>query len=458
MNKNQKRIYLHKTLYYVMNLKIKTPSNPLNGTVIPPGSKAHSHRAFILAGFTEGASVLKKPLISGDLKVTIDTLKLLGVKITEIKEGSYVVSGKMNLTNESKEPIDCKNAGTTLRILTALSLLIDGGIIFKGEFLKRNRPILPLLESLVTLGAEYQLSKNILSIKRINKICNSIQIKGDISSQFITALLILCSLIKCEKMSVIKLNLTTPLVSYPYIKITLNLLEYFGINIIEKKDKNNLLSYIIETGQNLRTQIYEIPSDFSSAAFIIAATVLSPKDSKVIIKNLDFQDPQGDKKFIEIIRNMGAKIDILKEEKEIIIYGNISKYPLKGLEIDCKDIPDLFPILSVIGAFAEKKTVLFNADNLRFKESDRISVMARELRNKGVNVIEKSDGMIIHHCEKIIGSSINHEQDHRIAMACIIASLYSTTESEIDNIEIVKDSYPNFIDDLEKIGANIQKI
>ena len=102
-----------------MNLKIITPPNPLNGIIIPPGSKAHSHRAFILAGFSEGASVLKKPLISGDVKVTIDILKLLGIKITEIKEGSYVVSGKMDLTNKRKKPIDCKNAGTTLRILTS---------------------------------------------------------------------------------------------------------------------------------------------------------------------------------------------------------------------------------------------------------------------------------------------------------------------------------------------------
>ena len=314
------------------------------------------------------------------------------------------------------------------------------------------------MNALTKLGAEYNLVENKLSIKRKKGICGSINIKGDISSQFITALLIICALIKCKDTNIIKLNITTPLVSHPYVKITLNLLKTFGINIIEKRDDKNLFSYIIETGQILRTQIYEIPSDFSSAAFIIAAAVLSPEDSNVILKNLDFQDPQGDKRFITILKDMGAKIDIFKDEKKIIVYGNIKKNPLKGLNIDLNDIPDLFPILSVVGAYAQGKTILSNAHNLRFKECDRISIMARELKKKGVEVIEKDDGMTIHHCNNIVGSEIDHEKDHRIAMANIIASLYANTESVINNIEIIKDSYLNFIDDLKKLGANIQKI
>ncbi len=441
-----------------MNLKIKVPANPIKGTIIPPGSKSYSHRAFILAGITEGASVLKNPLISGDVIVTIKILKSLGVKIAKINENSLVVSGLMNFSFDNRKPVDCKNSGTTLRIFTALSLLIQGGLRFKGEFIKRKRPILPLLEALTNLGAQYQLSEEEFFIERKEKICKSIEIKGDISSQFITALIILCALLKCDKTNIIELKITTPLVSYPYIKITLNLLEKFGINIIEKKEKDKILKYFIQTGQVSRTQIYEIPADFSSAAFIIAATVLSPNDSQISINNLDFQDIQGDKIIIDILKKMGAKIDIFEKEKKIVVYGNINKYPLKGREIDCSDIPDLFPILSVLGAYAEGKTVLYNASNLRFKESNRILVMARELKKKGVRIIEKNDGIEIYHCDNIIGSSINHENDHRIAMACIVASLYSTTQSIINDIEIIKDSYPNFIEDLEKLGTNIEKI
>ncbi|MBN1216554.1 MAG: 3-phosphoshikimate 1-carboxyvinyltransferase [Candidatus Lokiarchaeota archaeon] len=441
-----------------MNLIINIAPNALNGEIIPPGSKSHSHRALILAGFAQGASIINNPLIFGDVDVTINILKTLGIKIAEIKKGSYVISGRKDFFLKQMPPLDCKNSGTTLRILTALSLLIEGGLKFKGIFLERERPILPLLDALKNLGAEYKLEENTLHIKRKKDIYIPINIKGDISSQFITALLILCPLIKCKDTNVIYLNITTPLVSYPYVEITLNILKTFGINIIEKRESNNLISYIIETGQILRTQLYDIPSDFSSAAVIIAAVILCPLDSKVEFKNLNFQDPQGDKRFINILQDMGAKIDVFEEKKKIIVYGNINKNPLKGIKIDLNDIPDLFPILSVIGTFAQGETILVNAHNLRFKECDRISIMARELQKKGVKVIEKDDGMIVYHCNDLKGSEIDHEKDHRIAMANIVASLYANSESTIKNIEIIKDSYPNFIEDLEKLGANIKKI
>ena len=151
---------------------------------------------------------------------------------------------------------------------------------------------------------------------------------------------------------------------------------------------------------------------------------------------------------------MGANIKIDKERNQIVINGNLKKYPLKGIEIDCQEIPDLFPILSVIGAFAKGKTVLFNALNVRLKESDRISIIARELSKMGVKVEEEEDKLVIHHCNNLKGSIIDHEKDHRIAMACVIASLYADSPSEIKNIEIVRDSYPHFINDLRKLGVN----
>jgi len=131
---------------------------------------------------------------------------------------------------------------------------------------------------------------------------------------------------------------------------------------------------------------------------------------------------------------------------------------LKGLEIDCHDIPDLFPILAVVGAFAEGKTVLYNALHLRSKESDRISIMARELEKMGVQVLEENDKLTIHHCSNLKGTIIDHDNDHRIAMACNIAALYADSTSQIKNIDIVNDSYPTFLDDLKKLGAQIELI
>jgi len=170
------------------------------------------------------------------------------------------------------------------------------------------------------------------------------------------------------------------------------------------------------------------------------------------------QNSQGDKKIVEILRDMGANIAINENNNQIIINGDLTKYPLKGVEVDCRDIPDLFPILSVVGAFAEGKTVLYNAKNLRLKESDRISSMARELMKMGVDLVEEEDKLTIFHCDKLTGVNIDHENDHRVAMACTIAAIYASSNSQMSSTEIVKDSYPSFFDDLIKLGALLENL
>jgi 3-phosphoshikimate 1-carboxyvinyltransferase len=410
---------------------------------------------FIAASLAEGISVIKNPLTSGDVAVTINILRDLGVKIVEAS-GNRVIVGKGNdFYNLNKKVLDCKNSGTTLRIFTALALLIEGGLSFTGEFLRRKRPILPLLESLKSLGAEYELSEDKLRVRRVRDSCNTISIRGDISSQFITALLMACPKMKCEPENFITLEITTPLVSYPYIQITLDVLKSFSIKVQEVLNNNRIGKYAILTNQKFRPQVYEIPGDFSSAAFMIVATVLSKEDSTVVINNLNFENPQGDKRIVDILLEMGANIEVNRESNQVIVKGNRVKYQLKGIDIDCHDIPDLFPILAVAGAFTEK-TTLYNAGGLRLKESDRISAMARELKKMGVKVEESQEKLTIFRCEDLKGSKIDHENDHRIAMACCVAALNGSSSSQVDNIDIVKDSYPDFIDNLLKLGANIE--
>ncbi|TFG01072.1 MAG: 3-phosphoshikimate 1-carboxyvinyltransferase [Promethearchaeota archaeon] len=441
-----------------MDLSISPSILRLSGTIIPPGSKSYSHRAFILAAFANGKTILKNPLTSGDVKITIDILSKLGIKIEERKDRNYEIYGGKRIRNISEDIIDCGNSGTSIRIFSALSLIIDGGLRLKGEFLRRNRPLKPLLKALEELGAVYSLSEKKLIIQRKEEKCGDIKIRGNISSQFITSLLILCSIIKCKNKDFLSLQITTPIVSYPYVKITQNILKEYGIKIQEEKDNSRFLEYKVKTGQKPKAIKYPVPSDFSSAAFIIAAATLTPYDSKVIVKNLDFEDPQGDKRIIEILKKMGAYIQKDMENKKVVCYGNLQKNSLNGIEIDCKNIPDLFPILSVVGAFASGKTVLYNAGNLRLKESDRIKIMARELTKMGINVEESTDKLIVFHANEIKGAKFEHNGDHRIAMACSIAALFANSKSLIENIDIVKDSYPNFIIDLKKLGASTLKL
>ena len=433
---------------------IINPINKLNGEIIAPPSKSYSHRAFILASLADGVSVIKNPQTSGDVEVTINGLKSLGINILKKGENSYVVQKTPDAFKSAKESIDCQNSGTSIRIFCALSLIVEGGLSLTGEFLKRKRPIIPLLEALKYLGAEYKLEGNVIYVERRKHQCNTVKIQGDISSQFITALLLISPILKCEEKDFVEIEITTPLVSYPYVKITLDILDSFGINFQENLNDKKIGKYIIPHGQKYRPQVYSIPGDFSSVAFIIAAAVLSPEDSNIIIKNVDIQNPQGDKRIIEILRGMGAKIDVNKNANLVTVKGGINTYPLKGEDVDCSQIPDLFPILSIVGAFAKGKTTLYNASNLRLKESDRISVMARELAKMGVKIKEKNDQLTIYHCKKLKGSKINHEEDHRIAMACCVAALYAENNSEIKNINIIEDSYPSFIKDLKKLGAD----
>ncbi|MHA1349626.1 MAG: 3-phosphoshikimate 1-carboxyvinyltransferase [Promethearchaeota archaeon] len=437
-----------------MKLRI-APTIKLNGTINAPPSKSYSHRAFIASSLTNGVSIIKNPLISGDVGVTIKILEALGNKVSKASNHSFVVKSNYENYKSIKNLLDCGNSGTSIRIFTALAMLIDGGLSFTGEFIKRKRPIIPLLDALESIGCNYRLTEKELKVKRKGKKCDIINIPGDISSQFVSALLMMCPLLDCKKRNSIIVKITSPITSYPYVKITLDVLNSFGIKVQESLNDEKVGSYLIACNQNYRAQTYDIPGDFSSISFIIAATILTPEESQVVIKNLNFEKPQGDQRIIEILQEMGANIKIMKDNNCLIVNGNINQNPLTGIAIDINETPDLFPILSVIGAFAKGKTEIYNALNLRKKESDRISIIAKELSKMGVKVIEEKDKITVYHCNELRGTSFNHENDHRIAMALTIASLYAQGSSQIENIEIVEDSYPNFVDHIKKLGANV---
>ncbi len=438
-----------------MEIKIK-PTIKLNGDIRAPPSKSYSHRAFMASSLADGVSVIKNALVGGDVEITIKILKKLGVHISKVSENNYMVKGLGGIFKPCKEVVDIGNSGTSIRIFSALALLVEGGLQFTGVFFERKRPIIPLLEALTKWGGFYNINAGLLSIKRKKNKCNNVEIRGDVSSQFITALLMVGPLILCKKINHLTLNIISPLISYPYIAITLKVLKHYGINIQEQINNKRLGKYIIPCQQNYRAQNFTIPGDFSSVSYIIAAGVLSFDDSLITISNLDFNSPQGDKRLIEILQDMGAQIEMNKEKGILIIKGNLRKNPLKGLNINIQDNPDLFPILAVIGVFALGKTSLYNAKSLRYKESDRISIMARELKKMGVNVEESEDELTIHHCTELKGIEVLHENDHRIAMALTIANLYAMTNSKVERIDIVQDSYPSFISDLIKLGASIE--
>jgi 3-phosphoshikimate 1-carboxyvinyltransferase len=250
------------------------------------------------------------------------------------------------------------------------------------------------------------------------------------------------------------INLTTPTVSTPYLKLTQEIMTKFGISFQLDLNSENFMRYTIPADQNYQGKIIKIPGDYSSAAFIIAAAALNPFPSEVVISNLDPKSLQGDKVLIEILQKVNADIKVDELSQSLIINGG--KF-LDGVKFDCKDYPDLFPILCVIGLFSNGNTILYNLEHVKTKESDRVAIMIRELKKMGavINSIENDRAIMIEGPQQLQGINIIHENDHRIAMALTVAALYARSESTIVKPEIVKDSYPDFFKDLKLLGVDI---
>jgi 3-phosphoshikimate 1-carboxyvinyltransferase len=450
------------------------PIDFLEGIIASSPSKSYSHRAFAISILATTPSYIINPLVVGDVSVTIKFCKAFGaeIKLYSLKDNedgldldldSKDIIFKIIPISKFKAPegkIDGGNSGTSIRIMCSLAGLLEGTTTISGSFFEKKRPLEPLLSALSQLNIDCQEIEGNLGIKisPTNPISSIVEIPGDISSQFITALLFLAPHLKKINNSDgdhTLINIVSPIKSYPYLKITEQVLTDFGIKFSVNIEENLLGRYIIPSGQTYKGRKYVVPGDFSSAAFILVAAALNPFPNEVIITNIDMNSPQGDKKIVEILEKIGAKISIDGKNSSITVTGGEF---LNGFKYDCSQTPDLFPILCVLGLFANHDTTLFNATHLRIKESDRIAVMVRELRKMGAVIQEHDDGVFIQGPQQLVGTHINHSHDHRIAMALSIAALFARSTSTMNHKEIVSDSYPGFFEDLQKIGASIKEI
>jgi 3-phosphoshikimate 1-carboxyvinyltransferase len=265
-----------------------------------------------------------------------------------------------------------------------------------------------------------------------------VSVVGNISSQFITGLLFACPL--AEKNS--EITLETNLESKPYVKLTLEVIKKHGIFI---KTTKQVKSFQIRKKQRYLPKDHIVPGDFSSAAFLLVAAVIT--DSYITIKNISQNQP--DSMIVGILKRMGVNVNVDKNTVQIL------NGTLDAVEIDASDIPDLVPICAVLGCFSKGVTKIYSAERLRFKESNRLHTVTSELRKMGAEIIETDDGLIINGGCKLSGTSINPHGDHRIAMACTVAGLRAKGKTKILQAECVNKSYPEFFIDLEKLGANI---
>ena len=419
-----------------MNCRVE--KSEIRGNIVCPSNKSYTHRAIFLASLADGKSIIKNILRSGDTNATINACKNFGVEIKDVGNDITVSStGELKIHSNT---IDAANSGTTIRIATAISALSNDKIVLTGDSSLKKRPMQPLLDALESLGAKCSSSKGNPPISVSGRISGGeVKIPGNISSQFISALMITAP--KLENGLI--LNIQGKLVSKPYIDATITVMKKFGVNV---ETKTPYKKYIIPK-QNYKSTTFVIPSDFSSLALLLSAAVLLGENLTIQISTGSM--PQADEAIIDILEIMGVVITL---DKNVIKIKSPEK--LDGGKFDLSNNPDLIPAIAILALKTSKPIKIFNVEHARYKETDRITIIARELTKLGIKVVEKKDGLVLNNSDNLTNADLNSENDHRLFMAFCIAGMY-VGNCTISDPESVKISYPNFISEMKRIGCKI---
>ena len=419
-----------------MNCKIE--KSKLSGRISCPANKSYTHRAIFLAALSDGKSIVKKILRSNDTIATINACRGFGVEVEEL-ENNVTIKNTIDETVQNSM-INAENSGTTIRIAIAIAALSGGNTILSGDDSLRKRPMQPILDALETMKVETESDDGKPPIRINGKIQgNEISISGDISSQFISALLIIAPRLPDGLI----INVKGELVSKPYVDLTIAIMKKFGAEVkIEEEYKRYVVAH-----QIYKSTTFSIPSDFSNLALLLAANVLLGDGLNIEISLDDM--PQGDEAIVDILERLGVNVTL---EDDIITTK--SPVSLNGGKFDLSDTPDLLPAIAILALKSEKPNEIFNVKHARYKETDRIAIMSRELKKIGLEVEERDDGMILKKSSEFHPAELNSENDHRLFMAFSIVGMF-VGECTVSDPDAVKVSYPEFISDLVNTGAKI---
>ena len=419
-----------------MNCKVEKSN--IDGKITCPSNKSYTHRAIFMASLADGKSMIKNILKSGDTIATINACKNFGVEIKE-EENNLIVDSPNELKLQNSI-IDAANSGTTIRIAAAISTLADTKVVLSGDQSLNKRPMQPLLKALESLGAKCSSSNGTPPISILGKIKGGkVKIPGDISSQFISALMIVAPKLENGML----LNIQGELVSKPYVDATIMAMKKFNVNV---EAEIPYKKYIIHP-QNYKSTTFAVPSDFSSLALLLSAAVLLGENLSIQMTMGDM--PQADEAIIDILEKMGVVVTL---DKNVIKIKSPKK--LDGGKFDLNNSPDLVPAVAILALKASKPIEIFNVKHVRYKETDRIAILARELAKLGIKVVEKKDGLVLKNSKNLIGADLNSENDHRLFMAFCIAGMY-VGNCSVSHPESVKISYPDFIQEMKRIGCKI---
>lgn len=426
------------------------PVKHVSGTVRLPGSKSISNRTLLLSALAEGKTLIKDLLLSDDTQVMLAALKSLGIQWDETGVANeYEVTGASGRLPRHQADLFLGNAGTAIRPLTAALAALGGGdFLLHGVKRMHERPIGDLVDALNEAGAEIEYTQNKgyppirIHAGRIDK--HDLHVKGNVSSQFLTALLMAAPLM--ARSHDVTLHVVGELISKPYIEITLNLMRNFGVEI----EQDGWKSFTLHKGQSYRSPgVIHIEGDASSASYFLAAAAIA--GGPVRVEGVGKGSIQGDVRFADVLDKMGANV----------IYGDnfievSSGGELKAIDEDFNLIPDAAMTVAVLALFADKTSVLRNIGSWRVKETDRIAAMETELKKLGARVESGDDWLRITPPQRIQDAVIDTYDDHRMAMCFSLASLCSPEKMgakiRINDPQCVSKTFPEYFQAFREIS------
>lgn len=413
-------------------MRVRIQKSALGGTVTAPPSKSMAHRALICAALAKGESTVTNVAFSQDIAATVRALRAFGAQI-EQSGGEVTVRG--GALRAPKAPVDCGESGSTLRFLIPLAALLGEPVVFTGHGRLLQRPQTVYERLFASCGVSFEHTPQAI------RVCGRLApgrycVAGDVSSQFITGLLLALSLLDGPS----ELAVTGAFESASYAALTASAMADFGVPVRREGQ-----TFFLSGGAGYRPREYRVEGDWSQAAFF---AVLGAAVGGVGVAGLRADSLQGDRAILAILRRAGARIAC-----EDGVY-RFEKSALRGGEIDLADCPDLGPVLMALGLLCAGETHIIHARRLRLKESDRIGAMEQEIRRMGGCIASGEDDVTVAG-GALHGAALQAHGDHRVAMAMAVAALASGAEATIDGAEAVEKSYGDFWRDLRALGAEV---
>jgi 3-phosphoshikimate 1-carboxyvinyltransferase len=440
-------------------MQIQPISHPLHATVRVPGSKSLTNRALLIAALAEGTTTLTNALFSGDSLYFASALQTLGFDISLDPENFLMtVTGRGGRIPAKQAELFIGNAGTAARFLTAFLTLGNGEYILDGDARMRERPIGDLISALQSLGAKLGpvVTDDWSLITEYSQLCPPLKITasglpggktkiaGDISSQFLSALLMVAPYAQ----SPVEIEVTTELNSKPYVDMTLSIMSDFGVTV----ERDSYKFFRISPALYSPLSNYLIESDASAASYFFAAPAIC--GGTVRVENISRKSVQGDIAFLDVLMEMGCTIAEVDHCILVTLKGGQADHSnLRGLDVDMRDIPDTAQTLAAIAPFASTPTRIRGIASARVKETDRVHATCVQLARLGVRVDEHEDGMTIFPCDNFHPATIQTYNDHRMAMAFSLVGL-RVSGIEIENPGCVSKTFPNFFNVLESLRVS----